>query len=159
MRYIQFFTGGNVEFADELVDDFVSRYIAHLAVLWWRHLVSSLKIHRDHVRCFYRGISQRSVSMVMNNSLKHKQCNVTLNNVQFSYFYFFKTVHISNQCLCTKSNVCLEFPLAFVQAFSYLLFKIYCLAYEMRIRLTSIELLNQLHTRVVSNDILDCFYD
>lgn len=34
VRYIQFFTGGNVEFADELVDDFVSRYIAHLAVLW-----------------------------------------------------------------------------------------------------------------------------
>lgn len=90
VRYKQFFTGGNVEFADELVDDFVSRYIAHLAVLWWRHLVSSLKIHRDHVRCFYRGISQSSVSMVMNNSLKHKQCNVTLNNVQFSYFYFFK---------------------------------------------------------------------
>lgn len=90
MRYIQFFTGGNVEFADELVDDFVSRYIAHLAVLWWRHLVSSLKIHCDHVRCFYRGISQSSVSMVMNNSLKHKQCNVTLNNVQFSYFFFFK---------------------------------------------------------------------
>lgn len=29
----------------------------------------------------------------------------------------------------------------------------------MRIRLTSVELLNQLHTRVVSNDMLDCFYD
>lgn len=156
MRYIQFFTGGNVEFADELVDDFVSRYIAHLAVLWWRHLVSSLKIHRDHVRCFYRGISQSSVSMVMNNSLKHKQCNVTLNNVQFSYFYFFlnstyfKSMSMyEEQCLLGISpRIC-----------SSLLFKIYCLAYEMRIRLTSIELLNQLHTRVVSNDMLDCFYD